>query len=514
MSDTPSTLRLNPGALWRFARRVSQVLVWLAILSTPFIGGWQRVDANDLSSWQTPSWGLAEPLAESLESRADLGEAIWSDDYLLGGGTGVEYLGVPMVDPVAGAPALTGADLHLWALVGILLPFLVGLLLGRVFCGWFCPYGSLARALERLVRRLPIVPPRWKLGDRRPLRFVILAVCLVGGALGAQQALVLALPHLAIQQSVYALWLMGGGGAILGWLLGLLVAGVLFGPTTYCATLCPTGGLLALLGRFRPFRLRIEAPQDCGRACNMCDVACWLQLNPSSGDPGPDCDSCARCAQLCPHDNLRVGAGRGRLKRSLPVVTTLSLAFAVLAGAPANAGPQVRPGLLLDAQQTVEEVSVAVGVFDLSRVVLDPDDPTPVGGVEVSIRLARGERAPTDELGRLGNREAYDGALAYRLERGAEVLHRGTVAKPNGPRSTGRRTLFVERSDNALAPGDRVVVEAVAGWLAAETAFVIPEPRTGARHGELFLWFFTSLFVMGGALALSIGMSGERRAAR
>lgn len=498
-----SPIRMRPGRLWRVVRAAAQSLAWIALLATPLIGGWQRADAASLSAWRAPaSWDLAPALTDVLGT-AQEGEEAWDKDVLLGGGMGVEYFGVPIVDPVAGLMGALRAVPSLKGAIALALPLLLALLMGRMFCGWFCPFGFLSRFLARALLLLPHPPRRYELGPRRWVRWVVLAACLVGGALGSQLVVTLALPHLVLAQSVFSLWLLGGGGAILGWLIGLVLAGLWLGPGTYCATVCPTGALFALFGRFRLLRLRIEDPSACGSACRRCDLACWLQLSPASGDAGADCDGCLRCAAVCPHDSLRVGVGRGA-KKTLPVLASLALLVVTGSANAQGADPYIKPALTLDAHTEHQGVNVAVGVLDMSKVRLNADTATTVGGSEITVRLVRGERAPDDERGRQGAREHFAGELSVEVWRDGGRLAEASWPAPNAPRSTVNRKLYMKRIDEVIAPGDEVRVLPAAGWTKTPAVFVVAEPSSGAATGELLWFLLAGLLVNAGLLAIAI----------
>ncbi|MEZ4340439.1 MAG: 4Fe-4S binding protein, partial [Sandaracinaceae bacterium] len=313
----------RPARAHRYLRRATQALAFVAIAVAPFLGGWQRLERNDLSSWSRPDTELPEALRARLPRGDTAGEA-HENNRMLGGGVAVDYFGVPTIDPLAGALTLAMGPPTLKALIALAIPVVLALLFGRLFCGWFCPFGTLSRILAWLVELIPW-SPRYRVPVRRPLRFAILGLGAVGGLLGADVVLYLALPHLLVQQSVYGAWLLGGGGAALGLLLGLIVAGLILGPTTYCAALCPTGAALRLIGHKRVVHLKLAEPKDCGRTCRRCSLSCWLQLDPASGDPGPDCDLCGRCVPECPKTNLRIGPGRGELKEGAAVLLALAL---------------------------------------------------------------------------------------------------------------------------------------------------------------------------------------------
>ena len=485
----------QPGLGWRTLRRATQLFAVVAILVAPFLGGWQRLERNDLSSWLRPRTELPESLRERLP-RGETAGAAHENNRVIGGGIAVDYFGVPTIDPLAGAFTLMIGAPTARAMIALALPILLALIAGRVFCGWFCPFGTLSRALAWL---LDFVPrrPRFAIPANRPLRFVILGAGLFAGLFGAHVALYLALPHLLVQQSVYAAWLLGGGGAALGLLVGLLLAGIVVGPTTYCATLCPTGAALRLLGHKKVVHLRIAELPSCGKTCRRCSLSCWLQLDPASGDPGPDCDLCARCEPQCPKTNLRIGIGKGELKKTAAVLALLAASGATTAEAQGRAA--VQPRLVLAAERVVDGVTVAVDVVDQTGVRLAADSDETLSGIDVSVFVSRGERPPPDERGLYQRREVYQGPLRVRVARGdrAETIE---LDAPTSPRSTPRRSIYRQRLPMRLRAGDSVTVEAIEGWIARDQRFEVPTDGVSAGIGD------TLLFVLLGA-ALFLGLS-------
>ncbi len=481
-------LEIAPGWPLRVLRRLTQAMMIIAVLISPLLGGWQRLDRARMASWKRGGSELPAGLAESLPIGAAARRAHRAN-RLLGGGLGVEALGIPAADPVAGTFALVRAGVApeerkrdivaaekrggylSRALPAVGIPIILALLAGRVFCGWFCPFGTLARGLGRVLDRL-----RWRrlrIPESRPLRWLVLAAALGAGLVGSHALLYLSLPHLLVQQTVYSAWLLGGGSATLGVLLGLLIAVILFGPTSYCATICPTGALLSGLGRRRPLRLRIAKVEDCGSRCVQCDRACWLQLHPATGDPGPDCDLCARCSSACPRSNLRVGLGRGPLKLAKGAAAALALTLPVAAEA------IDQPRLVLRGELERAGVTVAVSAVDFAGVRLDADATEAQSGIELTAFVARGVRGPADERGRLPSREVYEGPLEVRIKtaRGNEIRTLRLPA-PNRPRSTPRRTLYRWHGlkAGALKTGNVVELKPIAGWLEKPMVWRVPEP--------------------------------------
>jgi ferredoxin-type protein NapH len=506
----------RPGPGHRIVRRVCQALALFTIVVAPLLGGYQRLDRNYLAAWDQQGWDLPRGVLERLPDGALAREAHeWN--VLRGGGTAVEYFSIPILDPVAGLSAWSTlpSGTRIW--IAWALPMLLALVAGRVFCGWFCPFGTLARLTEGALRFLPWTLPRFDVPTRRPLRFVLLAAFVAAGFVGAPGLLYLLLPHGFLQQSVYGLWLMGGGGAALGWLLGLWSASLIFGPTLYCATLCPTGAALSV-GRRRKLtvlQVGIAEPERCGRHCDLCSRACWLALDPARGDPGPDCDGCARCFEVCPRDNLRLGWLGRRASREPPVhATTLLLVLcSLLTPDLAQAEDRtlrLRPRLLMEERVELGDVSVALALLDRRDVRLDADDGRGVGVTTLTLTIARGVRGAADERGRLPLREVYTGPVVVSLTDASGEAHRVMLAAPNAPSSTPRRALYRSELAFAPSPGDVVSVHAIEGVLPQALRFTIPNAHPAADGARLLWAWLWGALVFSGLLSLSLGVQGKR----
>jgi ferredoxin-type protein NapH len=455
-----------------------------------------------MSAWRAGDYGLPDTIRTRLPA-GNRARRAYDNLYLAGGGVAVSYLSIPAVDPVAGAVAAVGGGLSSRFAIGLAIPIVLGLLLGRIFCGWLCPFGTLSRAIAYLLEHVPWRVP-FRVPRRRPVRWAVLAVAVAASAMGTQVLLFLLLPHLLVQQTVYSMWLLGGGGALLGALIGLVVAGLFFGPTLYCATVCPTGAVLGALGRARRVHLTLAEPSSCGSHCTLCAQACWIQLDPASGDPGPDCDLCARCVEACPQINLTVTTSRPRRKH-LPVVTATLLGLSLL-GNGGIAHAELEPELVLNAEVRRGDVVIAVSLVDIEGTRLDPDDPNVRRGVELSVFIGRGDPGAPDELGFIEGRSFYRGPLVL------EIHNRGTSTvvewrAPNSPRSTVNRAIY-RRALPALrpAPGDRVVIRAIPEWLPEPVRITIPRRSPGSDRAHTVVVAFGAALLFAGLLSLALAV--------
>lgn len=207
-------------------------------------------------------------------------------------------------------PSLQACQIHLGAyVVGTL--GAVGSLVGRLPCGWLCPFGL----IQELLFRIPVGKyPLWK-----PLRwgpyaflgaFVILLPIIVVDEMGygATWFCKYICPAGTLEAGIPLLVLDPSLRRGLGWLfvfkLSILVA--LLGWCTvtsrpFCRVLCPLGAIYGLLNRVSWLQLRFN-PDRCVR-CNACLTACPTDVSFYTGDEDINCASCIRCLRCyssCP----------------------------------------------------------------------------------------------------------------------------------------------------------------------------------------------------------------------
>ena len=198
--------------------------------------------------------------------------------------------------------------------LGFLLLF--GTLLGRVICGFLCPFGFLQELLYRVplpekcrrVRKLHTFP-----GDR-PLRLV---------KYGVLALLVLLLPFMVKGTPFFCKYLCPSGtlsgllltvrdqrlapllGGIFTWkalVLTVIVLGSILWFRPFCKYLCPLGAFYALFNKVAAVRLGIDA-QRCTK-CGRCAKVCGMAVNPAAQPNAAECIRCGQCVAACPHEAI------------------------------------------------------------------------------------------------------------------------------------------------------------------------------------------------------------------
>ena len=209
------------------------------------------------------------------------------------------------------------ADRPAFYVVGVLLLF--GLLLGRVVCGFLCPFGLLQELLHKiptkklkkspLTRKLShlkyaillifaLAIPAWFAVRRLPMPGFCKFICPAGTLEGA----VLLLLHPANG----ALRAMAGG--LFWWkltLLALILAACVVVYRSFCRFLCPLGALYGLMAKLALLGVKVD--ESCCTDCGACLRACPMDIR-RVGDR--ECVHCCSCIDLCPAQAISFRAGK------------------------------------------------------------------------------------------------------------------------------------------------------------------------------------------------------------
>ncbi len=258
------------------------------------------------------------------------------------------------VDPLAAlATTITTHRLYkalIWSLV-ILIPTLF---LGRFFCNWICPLGTLnqfvgwlsssARAGQRPSVEGPSASPNRYRRSQATKYYVLIA--LVAAALVGTLQTGLLDPICLIYRSLTAAVLpvaqmsapnlledprLHQGAWLIGFLLLALLAANLFYPRFFCRVLCPLGALLGLLSRLAWWRIQRDPTRCTG--CGLCLAHCEGACDPHTRLRRAECLVCFNCIEDCPEGALRFGCLPSRQgERAGPDLSRRQLVLAGLAG--------------------------------------------------------------------------------------------------------------------------------------------------------------------------------------
>ena len=200
---------------------------------------------------------------------------------------------------------------------------LLGVLLGRLICGFLCPFGWFQELLHRIPTRKLSTK---KLRPLTYLKYVILLVMVVllpafavndvgmGGPffckyLCPQGVLEGAIPLALVNSGIRAAL-----GKLFNWKLCILLAvtalSILF-YRPFCKWLCPLGAFYALFNKVSLLQMKVDA--NACISCGKCARACGMDVDVTKTPDHAECIRCGKCVLACPTGavHFRYGFGDG-----------------------------------------------------------------------------------------------------------------------------------------------------------------------------------------------------------
>jgi len=219
-----------------------------------------------------------------------------------------------------------------------LLPLVLSLFYGRVFCGSVCPLG----AIQDAVLLNPLSVPHWLEVPLRTLGYLYLALAVLLAAGGAGFIICRYDPFVAFFRLSSNLNALALGGV-------LLIAGIFIG-RPYCRFLCPYGILLRQFSRLSRRKVSIS-PDHCVK-CGLCEDSCpFGAIHKPTGRPSQE----------------KV-VKRKKILASLILLLPLIVAAGVMIGAGSSGFlSRSHPDVRLSERIYLEEQGLVTGTTDASR---------------------------------------------------------------------------------------------------------------------------------------------------
>ena len=211
---------------------------------------------------------------------------------------------------------------------------LLGVLLGRVICGFLCPFGWFQELLHKI--------PTKKLSTKKLkpltyLKYVVLLVMVVLLPVLVTNQLGMGDPFFCkylcpqgVLEGAIPLSLANAGiraalGSLFTWkfivLLMVIVLSIVF-YRPFCKWLCPLGAFYALLNKVSLFQMQVD--QSKCVSCGKCAKVCKMDVDVTKSPNHIECIRCGMCIRACPTDavSFRYGFGSGKQQSKTEQTTT------------------------------------------------------------------------------------------------------------------------------------------------------------------------------------------------
>ena len=211
---------------------------------------------------------------------------------------------------------------------------LLGVLLGRVICGFLCPFGWFQELLHKI--------PTKKLSTKKLkpltyLKYVVLLVMVVLLPVLVTNQLGMGDPFFckylcpqgvlegAIPLSMANAGIRAALGSLFTWkfivLLMVIVLSIVF-YRPFCKWLCPLGAFYALLNKVSLFQMQVD--QSKCVSCGKCAKVCKMDVDVTKSPNHTECIRCGMCIRACPTDavSFHYGFGSGKQQSKIEQTTT------------------------------------------------------------------------------------------------------------------------------------------------------------------------------------------------
>ncbi len=202
--------------------------------------------------------------------------------------------------------------------------FLIGFLgvvgtgVGRMTCGWLCPFGLLQDMLKKITRKV-VHLPQW-MGNLKYLSLILIAIALpfflkdmwfskLCPAGGVEAAIPWAIggssrsPDMAglnVRSMITSLfWIKIA-------ILSFFLVAMVFVKRPFCRFACPLGAIFSAMNRISLVKMKFDS-KKC-TSCKICNRVCPVDLDVPSQLDSPECIKCLECTK-CPEKAISVVFG-------------------------------------------------------------------------------------------------------------------------------------------------------------------------------------------------------------
>ncbi|WP_423792478.1 4Fe-4S binding protein [Methanocaldococcus indicus] len=162
----------------------------------------------------------------------------------------------------------------------IVIPVVLALIFGRVYCGWMCPFGFLFDLSYKLrvkiskLRKLPKIDD--KLHNKLIyIKYFVLVMITILFVIGIKFKMLVLGVFLLVVFMVLSFYI----------------------PRFFCRYICPVGALLSLFSKISVVKLRIDFDR-CVK-CRLCEFKCPMQIKLTENINQMECIRCFECYSVC-----------------------------------------------------------------------------------------------------------------------------------------------------------------------------------------------------------------------
>ena len=197
---------------------------------------------------------------------------------------------------------------------------LFGVLVGRLICGFLCPFGLVQEILHKIPSKKFSTEKLWPL--KLVKYFMLFVVVFLMGVFLTDQfklappyfckyvcpqgilegGIPLSLFNEGIRNTLGKLFLLKGSFLVLVVILSIFT----FRP--FCKWICPLGAFYAFFNKISFFQYKVD--QDACIHCGKCRKACGMEVDMSKNQTALECIRCGEWVKVCPTDAISTSLDR------------------------------------------------------------------------------------------------------------------------------------------------------------------------------------------------------------
>ena len=221
--------------------------------------------------------------------------------------------------PIGALQAVLGGNKHSVSFYVLGFLMLFGIILGRLMCGFLCPFGLVQDLLYKIHTRKFTVPARI---DRilRPIKYIMLIGLVIAAPLIFTNTYGIAEPYFCklicpagVLQGALPLMSINEGlraaaGLLFSWKFALLCIVIITSiviSRPFCKYVCPLGAFYGLFNKFSLYQM------SCNKStciqCGTCKSVCLMDIDITEYANSTECVRCGRCKASCPTHSITAG---------------------------------------------------------------------------------------------------------------------------------------------------------------------------------------------------------------
>ena len=293
---------LNRIMMYRLRRPV-QIAVAMFLVAIPLVNFYGiKIQQRDDYAIES-SWILSK--IHSLFVGYDRDAVIELSHKIIGNVWTINIFGFKITDPLAVLESTaTTFLLYLPLILSALIPVVLTIVLGKVFCGWICPMHLILEINDKI--RGLLIKVGYNSRDiifSKRTKYYVLIIGILAASFAGRPLMALIYPPAVISREIFYKIYTGMWGAGVTVIAIIVFVELVLSRRWWCRYICPGGALYTLLSRVRVLKVKRD-DLSCDQ-CGDCIPICPYDLKPMTKLLNADCDQCGLCISVCKPGALR-----------------------------------------------------------------------------------------------------------------------------------------------------------------------------------------------------------------